>query len=225
MGVAGGLAGAAMVAVNNRITALRKRFVPPARPARRVAEVVLLAALTATAWLLPSYLSPCLPVPPRPYLSQLGLVASSGPGGPNATSGTDAGDGGGLVDEHYVQEQAAAGGPAGGAEALARTPTVLYAGLYPQLWCPAGSYSSYGMLFFLPQMTAISLLFQFEVWGEEVAWKVGGGGVGRRGWERGVGAGGMEPGSGERERGARSETPLRASTYHLPSAICRLAVP
>jgi hypothetical protein len=59
----GGLAGAAMVVVNTRITALRRRFIPATRPLRRVAEVVALSLLTGGAWVLLSLLSPCKPTP------------------------------------------------------------------------------------------------------------------------------------------------------------------
>lgn len=63
MGVGGGLAGAAMVWLNQRVTNLRKRFVPSTQPSRRVVEVVLLAAVTSSVWLLLCYVSPCGTVP------------------------------------------------------------------------------------------------------------------------------------------------------------------
>ncbi|KXZ49316.1 hypothetical protein GPECTOR_22g910 [Gonium pectorale] len=118
MGVGGGILGAGMVVLNNRVTSFRRRFVPATRPARRVAEVMALAGATATAWLLAAYLSPCEPV-----------------------SGE--------------QPQTDFRDP--------RNPVILYAGLFPQLWCPDGQYSRFGVLFFAPQTAAISLLFQYQV--------------------------------------------------------------
>ncbi|GLI61973.1 hypothetical protein VaNZ11_004539 [Volvox africanus] len=122
MGMLGGLLGAAMVILNNAVTRFRRRFIPPTKPARRVAEVLLLATLTATAWFLASYLSPCAHYPPK-YL----VINNQG----NNT---------GLGD-----------------------PVVLFGGYYPQLWCPEGQYSEFGMLFFMPQMTSITMLFQYQL--------------------------------------------------------------
>ncbi|GLC73545.1 hypothetical protein PLESTF_001389800 [Pleodorina starrii] len=122
MGVLGGLLGAAMVALNNAVTRLRRRFVPPTAPARRVAEVISLAVLTATAWFLASYLSPCGSYPPK-YM---------------------------LIDNQ-------------GNETGLGNPAVLYGGYYPQLWCPNGTYNEYGTLFFMPQSTTITMLFQYQL--------------------------------------------------------------
>ncbi|KAG2500647.1 hypothetical protein HYH03_001414 [Edaphochlamys debaryana] len=111
MGVGGGLLGAGMIKINEAITRQRRLHIPPTAPARRVAEVVFLAALTATAWLLASFLSPCEPTPTLTYEPKTAM-------------------------------------------------NQLYGGMYPQLWCPDGSYSSFGALFFRPQMVAIGLLFE-----------------------------------------------------------------
>ncbi|GIL75405.1 hypothetical protein Vretifemale_5203 [Volvox reticuliferus] len=122
MGVLGGLLGAAMVVLNNAVTRFRRRFIPPTKPARRVVEVLFLAALTATAWFLASYLSPCAQYPPK-FL----VIDNQG----NNT---------GLGDT-----------------------AVHFGGYYPQLWCPDGHYSEFGMLFFMPQMTSITMLFQYQL--------------------------------------------------------------
>ncbi|KAG2486586.1 hypothetical protein HYH03_014756 [Edaphochlamys debaryana] len=114
MGAGGGLLGAGMIEVNKLLVRYRRRFVLPTQPLRRVTEVVALAALTATAWLLACFLSPCQPTPlptsvPKPTMLQL------------------------------------------------------YGGMHPQLWCPDGSYSTFGVLFFRPISVAISLLFENPV--------------------------------------------------------------
>ncbi len=83
MGVGGGLAGAAMVWLNQRVTNLRKRFVPATQPSRRVAEVVLLAAVTSSVWLLLCYVSPCGEVPHNasPFIGGAVLGPREGPPG------------------------------------------------------------------------------------------------------------------------------------------------
>ena len=37
-------------------------------------------------------------------------------------------------------------------------------GMFPQLWCPNGTYSEYGILFFKPIDQVLSTMIQFEVW-------------------------------------------------------------
>ena len=59
MGCAGGLFGVLFVRLNLIVMALRKRFVPPTDPIRRLAEVVFIAFVTATTVFTLTYVSPC----------------------------------------------------------------------------------------------------------------------------------------------------------------------
>lgn len=43
---------------------------------------------------------------------------------------------------------------------------------FPQLWCPEGTYSAYGILFFKPIDEVLSLMIQFEVSKEDVMLKI-----------------------------------------------------
>ena len=49
--------------MNNRILAFRAAFVPRTNRARRVAEVVFVAVVTSTLWMVLSYCSPCVIIP------------------------------------------------------------------------------------------------------------------------------------------------------------------
>ena len=92
MGAAGGALGAAFVAANVRVTAWRAARVPPAARWKRLAEVVLLAALTAALFYTAAYASPCAPLPPPDDLRFLeasedaddAFYAGGGQAGPGA---------------------------------------------------------------------------------------------------------------------------------------------
>ncbi|KAK9843640.1 hypothetical protein WJX81_000756 [Elliptochloris bilobata] len=68
MGVAAGLLGAVYIRAHVRIAALRARYVPPRMPWRRLAEVLVVAWLTGTAFFLAAYASPCRALPPAAQL-------------------------------------------------------------------------------------------------------------------------------------------------------------
>ena len=144
LGAAMGLAGAAFVALNARITAVRLRYTPATARARRAAEVLAIAWLTCTAFFLAMWASPCAPLPPAPYL------AAAEPGWA----------GGGLVGGPAAHPLPPATVPGGGGGPSTTAPNSLYGGgggedarglaHFPRLWCGAGEYNTRGQLFFGP---------------------------------------------------------------------------
>ena len=131
LGAGMGLAGAAFVAFNARITALRLKYVPATNPARRVAEVLVIAWLTCTAFFLALWASPCAPLPAAPFLAAAepgwaGVPPSlAGPTDPDSLYG-----GGGGEDTRGLAH-------------------------FPRLWCGAGEFNTRGQVFFGPLSHAL----------------------------------------------------------------------
>lgn len=63
LGVMGGLLGALFVHLNTKVTMFRQKYIPGAAKAKRLYEVVLIAAVTGTLFFITSYGSPCAWLP------------------------------------------------------------------------------------------------------------------------------------------------------------------
>ena len=143
LGAGAGGAGAALIALNARLTALRLRYVPAANRARRGLEVLAIAWLTCTAFFLALWAAPCAPLPPAPYLAAAEPGWGSGGGGHAAPAPHH----GGAPPTSSSKPHTIYGG--GGGEAghgLAH---------FPRLWCGAGEFNTRGQLFFGPLSTAL----------------------------------------------------------------------
>eukprot|EP01025_Chloroclados_australasicus_P037565 TRINITY_DN3838_c0_g1_i4.p1 TRINITY_DN3838_c0_g1~~TRINITY_DN3838_c0_g1_i4.p1 ORF type:complete len:949 (-),score=77.27 TRINITY_DN3838_c0_g1_i4:197-3043(-) len=73
MGIGGGLLGAAFVKVNMFVTRFRSKYIPVTAGIKRLVEVLFIAAITATALFIVTYVSPCDKLPPKDILDNINV--------------------------------------------------------------------------------------------------------------------------------------------------------